>query len=202
VVSGSNLYVGGEFTTAGGLVANGIAKWNGSDWSTLGSGMQGGFWSSPTVVALAVLGGDLYAGGNFTSAGGSTANYIAKWNGSSWSELGSGLGFDPSAVYALAVSGNDLYAGGDFSTAGGKVSAYIAKWAPLAFRANSTTVSNGTFQALLTGPDKNSVVVDRTTTFNDWTPVATNTLPPGGAWPLSLPIGTNIHQSYRARLAP
>ena len=44
-----------------------------------------------SVAALAVSGGTLYAGGNFTTAGGSAANYIAQWNGSSWSALGSGI---------------------------------------------------------------------------------------------------------------
>ena len=51
-----------------------------------GSGMNN------TVYALAVdASGNLYAGGNFTTAGGVTANYIAKWNGTSWSALGSGM---------------------------------------------------------------------------------------------------------------
>ena len=71
------------------------------------------------VYALAVSGSDLYAGGAFTTAGGSAAKNIAKWNGSSWSALGSGMN---SAVSALAVSGSDLYAGGNFTTAGGEVS--------------------------------------------------------------------------------
>jgi hypothetical protein len=77
-----------------------------------------------SVLALAVSGGDLYAGGSFTTAGGSAANYIAKWNGSSWAALGSGMN---SSVSALAVSGSELYAGGSFTTAGGKVSGYVAK---------------------------------------------------------------------------
>ena len=42
--------------------------------------------------ALAVSGSALYAGGYFTTAGGTSANYIAQWNGSSWSALGSGMG--------------------------------------------------------------------------------------------------------------
>ena len=39
-VSGSNLYAGGEFTTAGGVSANRIAKWDGNSWTALGSGMN------------------------------------------------------------------------------------------------------------------------------------------------------------------
>ena len=70
-------------------------------------------------------GGTLYAGGWFTNAGGSAANYIAQWNGSSWSALGSGLS---SYVYALAVSGSTLYAGGFFTTAGGRAANYVAQW--------------------------------------------------------------------------
>ncbi|MEO6708167.1 MAG: hypothetical protein ABI054_13720, partial [Planctomycetota bacterium] len=35
------------------------------------------------------VGSALYAAGNFVSAGGVTANSIARWNGSSWSALGS-----------------------------------------------------------------------------------------------------------------
>src|SRR6266700_855401 len=78
--SGSDLYAGGNFTMAGGSAANYIAKWNGSSWSALGSGMSGappGY--VPSVYALAVSGSDLYAGGYFTTAGGSVATNIAKW---------------------------------------------------------------------------------------------------------------------------
>src|SRR5207237_8615636 len=59
---------------------------------------------------------------------------IAKWDGSSWTALGSGVNY---AVYALAVSGSDLYAGGTFTTAGGKVSAYVARAYLLTFPALS-----------------------------------------------------------------
>jgi hypothetical protein len=197
-LSGSELYAGGAFTRATNsdgvaVRVNGIAKWNGSGWSALGLGING------ITDALAVSGSDLYAGGSFTTAGGIAANFIAKWDGNSWSALGSGMSF---TAQALAVSGSDIYAGGEFTMAGGKVSAYVAKWAPLVFRASSVTVSNGTFQAMLTGPDTNNVVVDSTATFTNWTPVATNILPRGGSWQLAFPIGTNMHQFYRARLAP
>jgi hypothetical protein len=123
-VSGTNLYAGGMFTAAGGVAANYIAKWNGSVWSALGSGMGGGP-NPPYVHALAVSGTNLYAGGKFTTAGEVAVHYIAKWNGSAWSSLGSGM---DSWVYALAVSGTTLYAGGWFTTADGVPANYIAKW--------------------------------------------------------------------------
>jgi hypothetical protein len=122
-VSGTDLYVGGDFTTAGGIAATNIAKWNGNAWSPLSLGLgrdQNGF-----VNALALSGTDLYAGGYFPTAGGVSVNNIAKWNGSAWSSLSSGM---DGSVSALAVSGTDLYAGGSFYTAGGTAAASIAKW--------------------------------------------------------------------------
>ena len=116
-----NLYVGGRFNVIGDLVANYIAKWDGTRWSALGSGMSGG------VSALVMSGSNLFAGGHFTTAGGSAANGIAKWDGTGWTPLGSGIAGDRPYVSALAVAGIDLYAGGSFMIAGGKVSAYIAR---------------------------------------------------------------------------
>jgi hypothetical protein len=129
-VSASDLYAGGYFTTAGGNPANRIAKWNGTGWSALGSGLDGGSLGAASVLALAVSGSDVYVGGIFTMAGSHEANSIAKWNGSSWSALGSGMGGDNHrpVVYALAVSGSDLYAGGRFTMAGGSPAKGIAKW--------------------------------------------------------------------------
>jgi hypothetical protein len=127
--SGSALHAGGAFTSAGGVPANRIAKWNGSTWAALGSGMG----TSSTVEALAAYddgsGLALHAGGNFTSAGGVAASYVARWHSSSWAALGSGLN---SLVYALTVhddgSGAALYAGGNFTSAGGVPANRIAKW--------------------------------------------------------------------------
>ncbi|MGA2555545.1 MAG: hypothetical protein ABSG04_04650, partial [Verrucomicrobiota bacterium] len=129
-VSGSSLYAGGYFSAAGPVAANLIAKWDGSVWSALGLGISGGGQFGPVVDALAVSGTNLYAGGYFTTAGGVPVANVAKWNGSAWSALGSGIvrsGYN-STVYALAVSGTNLYAGGWFTMAGGVPANYIAKW--------------------------------------------------------------------------
>src|SRR5947208_1187840 len=77
-----NLYIGGAFSIVGDVFAANIAKWDGSSWSALGSGLKG------AVVAVAVSGSNVYAGSSFTAPGGSFGNYVAKWNGSNWSALG------------------------------------------------------------------------------------------------------------------
>jgi hypothetical protein len=137
-VSGGTLYAGGRFTTAGyGTVAKCIAEWDGSSWSALGSGIFGSY--SPSVDALAVSGGTLYAGGGFTTAGGNPATNIAQWNGSSWSPLGSGT---ENSVLALAVSGGTLYAGGGFSSAGGMAASNIAQWDGRSWSALGSGVNN------------------------------------------------------------
>src|SRR4051794_21393472 len=36
-----NLYVGGQFTTAGGVITTNIAKWDGTNWTAVGTGFAG-----------------------------------------------------------------------------------------------------------------------------------------------------------------
>ncbi|MCW5551529.1 MAG: hypothetical protein KIS67_05105 [Verrucomicrobiae bacterium] len=127
VIWNGNLYVGGDFGTAGGVPANHIAKWDGSSWSSLESGLTSVNFGTFPVSALAVLGGELYVGGDFVSAGGVPARNVAKWNGSTWSSLNSGMTSND-GVLALAASGSDLYVGGVFSTAGGIAANNVAKW--------------------------------------------------------------------------
>jgi trimeric autotransporter adhesin len=130
---GPALFVGGDFTSAGGTPAMNIARWDGTSWSALGSGMDG------TVHSLAVFddgtGPALYAGGQFTVAGGQAANHIAKWDGSIWSSLGTGMSGGvviETTVHALVGfddgSGPALFAGGNFTVADGLPASRIAKW--------------------------------------------------------------------------
>jgi hypothetical protein len=145
-VSGSDLYVGGNFANAAGIPeADIIARWNGSAWSALGSNGVGIGALNYQVSALAVSGTDLYVGGAFYNAAGiAAADYIARWNGSVWSALGSngsGDGALSGPVWALAVSGSDLYVGGGFSYAAGTAS-NVAKWNGSAWSALGSSAGN------------------------------------------------------------
>ena len=137
IVDGTDLYAGGDFTTAynegSSLVANYVAKWDGSDWSALGNGVN----SSVYVLALDTN-QDLYVGGNFTNVDSiPEADYIAKWDGANWSALagnGASAGTLDNTVFALAAQGTDIYVGGRFTSAKNTSNtaipntAYLAKW--------------------------------------------------------------------------
>jgi len=119
----SILYVGGGFTTAGGAPANRIAQWDGSNWTALATTMTK-TGNQPSVWSLAVTDSFLYMGGVFETVDGDSAVNIARWNGSTWSALGSGL--DGNAVHSMAIVDDTLYAGGYFAVSG--VNRNIAKW--------------------------------------------------------------------------
>jgi hypothetical protein len=126
-----------RFAPASGTVAPAAATPAGT-WAALGSsadGANGAIQRSlgPVVNAIAVIGTDLYVGGQFTDVAGiAEADYIARWDGSAWYALGdngAGNGALNLFVNALAVDGPDLYVGGDFANAGGNPEAdMIAKW--------------------------------------------------------------------------
>lgn len=113
------VYVGGDFTTAGGVSADHIAKWENGVWSPLGPGLNG------IVYALAEHDGVVYAGGEFTLAGGPSVSKVAKWESGAWSDMNGGMN---NTVNALVVSGTTVYAAGWFTYAGATNANYIAKW--------------------------------------------------------------------------
>ncbi|MBI2928565.1 MAG: Ig-like domain-containing protein [Verrucomicrobia bacterium] len=130
--SGPALFVAGDFTNIGGLSANRIAKWNGSQWSTVGTAVTG-----TRVNALTVFddgsGAKLYAGGDFTAAGGLGVNDLARWDGAVWSQIGgTPSGGVASNVESLHVfndgSGPALFVGGQLRMIGSVTVVNIARW--------------------------------------------------------------------------
>jgi len=124
-VDGSNVYVGGNFSNAGGVsYADNIALWNGSAWQALGEGLNN------TVEAILRVGPWLYVAGTFTDAGGDpSADYLARWDGSYWSAVGNPKLDGANYVFAMATDGTNLYVGGQFTEIGGVAGTdHVAMW--------------------------------------------------------------------------
>jgi hypothetical protein len=80
VRSNGELVVAGDFTTAGGIAADGLARWNGTTWSSLGFGPAG-----TRLTTMRVLQNDDVLVGTDNSFGSYTTQ---RWNGSTWTTLG------------------------------------------------------------------------------------------------------------------
>lgn len=114
---------------------NGIASWDGASWDSLNGGLLTSTGRAANVVRLLVhddgAGMRLYAAGDFASAGGTAAQHIARWDGSTWSPVGLGPG---GTVADLIVhddgAGPALWAAGQFPRLGspGLSFAGVAKW--------------------------------------------------------------------------
>ena len=97
--------------------ANYIARWDGTNWQAMGSGLNDVVW------VIAVEWPDVYVGGNFTNAGGNpNADHIARWDGTKWNALGRGLN---GTVHAIAVEWPKVYVGGSFPIPGENPNAVI-----------------------------------------------------------------------------
>lgn len=134
MTDGTNLYVGGDFTLINGMAANRIARWDGTNWWTLGAGIEGfGANASPGVYKMAFDANyRLYVAGNFNEAGSVAASHTAGWDGTNWFPLGGtksqGMTHFDGDVTALLDDGTNLYAGGIFLDAGDVIVDGIAEW--------------------------------------------------------------------------
>lgn len=101
-----DLIVGGYFTEAGGQEAFCVARWDGSQWHSMGNGFAG------EVLDFEIYGGWLYASGWFFNDPDNTQEYegIARWTGNGWSPV---IDYDPVSwggeIYDMLVFNNELY---------------------------------------------------------------------------------------------
>ena len=126
-VFSGNLYAGGMFEHAGIMDMHNMAMWNGSSWSSIGD-IDGGMMGDNMVNAMCVYNGQLFAGGNFGTCGSVTTNNLGMWDGSHWTNIGSGT---DGVINSLAVYHNELYLAGTFSNAAGTSVSNIAKYSAL-----------------------------------------------------------------------
>jgi hypothetical protein len=127
--------VGGKFSQAGTVTAGKIAKWDGQQWSAMGSISTA---SNDYVQDIEEYQGSIYATGvfNFTSL-----KHLARWTGSTWTIVGPGLG---NPGIAMTNFGGNLVVGGGFLNVGDNSltdANGVVAWTGTAFSALGTGVS-------------------------------------------------------------
>ena len=130
-----NIYAAGNVsdTTLVSLGHKCVYKWDGTNWSALGSGSHALPTGNYTIRHITVdRAGNVYAiGDGFTDANGNY--FVEKWDGTSWDTLGKGShalnANDIINTLVLDGAGN-LYVGGNFTDSANSAhgSLYVAKW--------------------------------------------------------------------------
>jgi hypothetical protein len=162
-----NIYVGGQFTAAGGLAnTKYIAVWNPttSAWSAMGTGGSGGSGVGGPAVA-AGLDGKIYVGAASGTSFGGVANTtdIARWNISSQAWESISISITGTNVNAIAVAPDgSIYAIGEYTVIGGVSANRIARfngvtWTPLGTGLNNTGAGNNSGQLVV--DKKGNVIV-------------------------------------------
>ncbi len=144
LVAGGRFVAAGGAPGAGGTPADQVARWNGTSWLPMGTGLAAITPNSlgPVRTLLALPGGELVAGGDFQPGGGNAGmNRVARWNGASWSSLRPGTA--GAVLSTVETSSGQRYAVGSFAVIEGVVASRVAVrtngvWQPLGSGANNT----------------------------------------------------------------
>ncbi len=190
-VSGGTVYIGGWFATVAGQTRNNIAAIDSTTGAVTAwnpnAGPNPDVHTRAEVVALAVSGGTVYAGGVFTTIGGQPRNRVAALDATT----GTATAWVPNPngiVWALAVSGSTVYAGGGFTSIGGQsrnnlaaldaTTGFATAWNPnVSDRVEALAVSGATvyaggrFTTVGAQPRSNIAALDLATgAVTDWNP--------------------------------
>lgn len=131
-----HLFVAGLIDINAGNAGHAIMRWNGSEWSAVGTGVQdenGGYDQLIRVDDLEVHDELLYACGGFSYAGNIPANRIATWNGSEWCSVGGSFG--DWAVNSIAFLNDTMFAA-CWDTADGQPVNHLAKFIAPTYEGN------------------------------------------------------------------
>ncbi|MCB9879295.1 MAG: hypothetical protein H6835_16995 [Planctomycetes bacterium] len=134
-----DLVIGGFFAINGGNTVHDVARWNGSGWTSLGSGYD-------ADVLLPQPGGELLIAENTLPPASNWVGRVRRWDGSSWTQVAPDVAGRIEAM--LALPNGDLVVGGQFLEAGGVPADNVARWDGVAW----TPLGAGT------GPDLGGAV--------------------------------------------
>jgi N-acetylneuraminic acid mutarotase/hydrogenase maturation factor len=136
----NTLYAGGAFTNIGGSNCARVAQYDGTNWTSMGLGVQ------KVANVNCVKGGPygVYAGGYFTNIGGANMLAVGRWDGTNWNPMGHepavgytgrvGLGFSATingyVNWMEPYKDNTVIAGGYFTNSDFRAAGlhYIAKY--------------------------------------------------------------------------
>ena len=123
--SSGELYVSGRFTDVNGESMKGIARWDGSNWHALGSGLGDPINVVGYANSFLEYGEKLIVGGTFLNAGDLEVGYIAAWNGAAWERFGH---FNEPVSILAQHPELGLYAAGHFESSASRITKHIAQW--------------------------------------------------------------------------
>jgi hypothetical protein len=136
---GTVLVVGGEFNSAGDVLVNSLAVWDGTNWSNEVTGFPnpdiigGRFW------ALVVRNGRLFAGTSYpVGDNGELGPAVMEWNGTAWVSVG---GIEGACTHLIEYGGG-LAAAGRLELPGG-VETNVAVWDGAAWQPLATLQPSG-----------------------------------------------------------
>lgn len=129
IVPGGDLIVGGYIFGAGTVETQGIARWDGAEWSAMGSGLTiSSFGFGGPFAMVNGPSGELVVGGDFhvDQPAGERIRWLTQWDGAEWRPLGEGVN---DWVFALLPRPDGgVIVGGWFDAAGGQPAPGLARW--------------------------------------------------------------------------
>lgn len=120
--------ISGEFDVVGDDTIRGVARWDGTQWNSMGIGLADGIDGTTPLMyphQMKVYNDQRYVVGNFKYAGGVEVNGVARWDGTQWHAMGQGFN---GTVYAIEVFKDTLWVAGSFTQSGANDLLRMAYW--------------------------------------------------------------------------
>jgi len=137
-----DLYIGGNIDDT---LYGEMYRYDGANWYAVGNGI---FGAMAQVNKLIVYKNELYVAGSFSQYeySGNPGNTIAKWNGSTWSDVAGGTSYiclGCAQIFDMTIFNNNLYVVGTFDSIGGIYASRIAYWDSTKWCSLGTTFNYG-----------------------------------------------------------